>query len=226
MRNQLVFAVAITAVFAFRLPATPVLGKGFTLSDTALMSFDQHYGWGDATITNRRDVPGPGVEFDIHFPGNEQPDSVLHYGSSKDGSAGSLVGIDVSMYDAFELKFTLVSIDGVSTPDIGGLVSVGAAINPWHGEGSGEAYRPAWIDLVSDTPYDSTSISSTTIDTDQIFYIGIIAWLFEPSDWSPSGTNMTLLVEAAPSAVVIPETGTVLLLGLGGLALLRKYRPK
>ncbi|UCD30195.1 MAG: hypothetical protein JSV03_06930 [Planctomycetota bacterium] len=190
-------------IFAVGLSAAPANGQNFTLSDDGLMSLDWSSGSSAATLIDRTDVPGPGVLFHIYFPDNEQPDSVFRYLSCESGGAGLLSGLDVSIYDAFELKFTIVSIDGISTPDIGGLISVGSVIGPY--DGSTSAYRPAWIDLVSGTPYDSTAISSTSVKTDRTSLLGILVWLFDPSDWNPSGTNLILLVEPVPGAVALPK---------------------
>jgi hypothetical protein len=189
-------------IFVAGLSAVPATGQNFTLSDAGLMSLDWYPG-NAATITNRTNISGPGVLFYIHFPGNEQPDSVFQYLSCEYGGTGLLAGLDVSMYDAFELKFTIVSINGVSTPDVGGLISVGSVIGPYDGNSS--AYRPAWIDLVGGPPYDPTAISSTSVKTDQTSLLGILVWLFDPSDWNPSGTNLTLLVEPVPGAVALPK---------------------
>ncbi len=192
----------IFIIFAAGLAPAPATGQNFTLTDAGLMSLDWSPG-NAATIINRTDIPGPGVLFYIYFPGNEQPDSVFRYLSYEYGGKGLLAGLDVSMYDAFELKFNIVSIDGVSTPDVGGLISVGAVIGP--SDGSTSAYRPAWIDLVSGTPYDSTAISSISVKTDRTSLLGILVWLFAPSDWNPLGTNLTLLVEPVPGAVALPK---------------------
>jgi len=51
-------------VFALGLSAAPAVAVNVTLSDTGLMSLDQYL---PATIVGRRDVPGPGVEFDVYF---------------------------------------------------------------------------------------------------------------------------------------------------------------
>jgi len=191
----------IMIIFVSVLPALSAIGQNFTLSDKGLMTLDWSSGSSDATLIDRTDVPGPGVLFHIYFPDNEQPDSVFRYLSCESGGAGLLSGLDVSMYDAFELKFTIVSIDGISTPDIGGLISVGAVIDPY--DGSTSAYQPAWIDLVSGMTYNTTAISSTSVKTDRTSLLGIFVWLFNPSDWNPSGTNLILLVEPAPGAVPI-----------------------
>ena len=195
-------------IFAAGLSVAPVTARNFTLSDEGLMALDWSSGSSAATLIDRTDVPGPGVLLHIYFPDNERPDSVFKIYSYKYSGEGLLAGLDVSKYEAFELKFTIVSIDGVSTPDVGGLISVGSLIGPY--DGSPSAYRPAWIDLVSGTTYDSTAISSTSVKTDLTSLLGILVWLFEPSDWNPSGTNLMLLVEAAPEAVAIRfKPGTI-----------------
>ena len=224
MNNHNIIILAISPMFVL-LNASPALSDNFTLSDSALMSLDSPTFFSYTSIVTRQeDVAGPGVEFDIHFPGNEYPDSSIAWVSSDESGTGLLSGINVSMYDNFDLKFTLVSIDGISTPDVGGLIHVGAMIGP--SEDSLWSYRPSRIDLVSGTSYSPTAVSSTTVETDYTSLLGIHIWLYEPSDWSPLGTDITLLVEAAPDAVPIPEPATLLLLGLGTVMLRRKRRAK
>lgn len=225
MRNQVVFVSTMVVIFTLGLSTVPAMALNVTLADIGLMSLDWYLPWGlQGAIVEQRDIPGPGVEFDIYYPSIESPYPVVYYVSWEDGGTSSLVGIDISMYDNFELKFTLVSVDGVSAPDTGGTLAVGALIN----FDSTHGFQPKGIDFLSDTPYGTTAISSTSTDADRISIIGFTAYI-PPSwkaGWNPSGTTVTLLVEAAPDAVAIPEPATVLLLGLGGVALLIKRKAK
>jgi hypothetical protein len=224
MRNKSYFVLKMMVVFVLGFCAIPVMGVDVTLNDAGLMSLDWHC-WGEsfsARVLSSRDVPGPGVEFEIYYPSNKKPDRDLYYVSSEQWGAGSLAGINISMYEKFELKFTLISVDGISTPETGGVLGVGALIN----FGSTHGYQPKGIDFLSRTPYSTTAISSTSTDADEISIIGFVAYIpaSMADGWDPSGTTVTLLVEAAPGAVAIPEPTTLLLLSFGGLALLKKRR--
>jgi len=225
MRNQSFFVLKMVVVFVLGFCAIPVMGVNVTLNDAGLLSLDWYnrnlyYPPPTATVVERRDVPGPGVEFDIHYPGNETPDSSLECVSSKYGGAGSLVGIDISIYDNFVLEFTLLSVnDIVPPPSVSLYLIVGSIIDM----DSTWGYSPEVIGYAPDRP--TTAISSTSTDVDRIGMVGFTAhipywWLM--NNWDPSGSTVTLLVEAAPGAVAIPEPTTLLLLSFGGLALLKK----
>jgi hypothetical protein len=139
------------------------------------------------------------------------------------------------MYDTFDLKFTLLSVDGSSSPGAGGVLSVGAVINRTD-SASDDMYAPNVVRLAEGyDPYFQetfyrTNISSTTYWTDVIYVVGFCAYqaeYYRYGGWNPSGNNLTLLVEPAPGAVqIVPEPTTLLLLGLGGLTVLRKQRPQ
>lgn len=206
--------------FVLSFSASPVMGTAFTLSDAALMSLD----WappGRGEVIAQRDVPGPGVEFEFFFPGNQFPENACYYMSTYEGGSGALSGIDVSMYDSYDLKFTLVSANGVDEASIERELIVGAYI------GRPGRYKPEWLD------FGQPKISSTTLgrlgdnpesglNLHEIDLVGLTVRLYG-TRWSPSGNNVTILIEAAPGAVaIVPEPATFLLLGMGGLALLRK----
>jgi hypothetical protein len=208
----------------------------FTLSDDALMSLDYNYldcGDSSATITSVTNVAGPGVKFDILYSdptGSSGKYPYLQFASCIYGGKGSLTGIDISSFDAFALKFTILSANGVKSPSAGGPLVVGALINL---SNAVYAYRPEVIAF--NDPYNPTSATSvTTTDADQISLIGFTCnipyWWYSPSGplgpspWDPTGATISLLVEPAPGAMVItPEPATLLLLGFGAV-LLRKKR--
>lgn len=199
-----------------------------TLSDKALMRLDwdtEHWyspPW-TATIADVRDVAGPGVEFDIHYLGNDDQNDSLHRVSSKWGGNGYLAGIDISSYEAFALRFRLISVDGSSAPDVAGSLIVGAMIN-W--PEARYAYQPQVISLSGPT----AAVSSTTSDAQQIETIGFRAGIpsrrydaSSPNPWNPNGSIVTLLVQPAEGATSIPEPTTLALLALGG-GLLRRCK--
>jgi len=201
----------------------------FTLSDQALMALDWDADtWFDpahtAVITDVRNVAGPGVEFDIYYPGNQAEDASMMWLSSKWGGNGSLADIDIHNYEAFALQFTILSIDGSSSSAITNPLIVGAAINLTD---TSHAFKPEILRLSG--PVSETS--TTTSDAALIETIGFTAyipyWWYDdnnPNPWNPDGSDITLLVQAADGAVVIPEPATINILGLGVLFLLRKRK--
>ncbi|MFA6185836.1 MAG: PEP-CTERM sorting domain-containing protein [Phycisphaerae bacterium] len=202
---------------------TAASGATFTLSDSALMSLDYKYPGTPTTVVSVTDAAGPGVRFDILYPDprnahGENP--TLYLTSSIYGGNGSLTGIDISSFDAFALKFTLISAEGVSSTNAAGPIIVGAMINQ---SGSAYAYHPEVIAINSSyDPMSATSVTPT--EASQINLVGFVCnipyWWYDdsPSPWDSAGARISILVESAPNAVSVPEPATLLLLGLGGLA--------
>jgi hypothetical protein len=177
---------------------TPAITRSFTLSDEDLMLLDWHFGsYSSSTVINKTDVPGPGVEFTIRFPDNTSKNYSITYVSCKSGSDGLLTGIDINDFDAFALKFTLLSVNDSNAPDAGGSLVVGALINMGYSWG----YRPEVISL---QPQRNTAVSLTATDANNISIIGFTAHFFEPQGWDPNGSTVKLLVEPAPNAEVLP----------------------
>lgn len=224
MRGKSSILLAVIALLLLSLSRTPAIGVTFTLSDAGLTSLDWLRANG-GDVVDRRDVSGLGVEFDIYYPADNSPESEVSYGSSKEGGAGALAGIDISMYDTYELKFTLVAVDGLSSPGVGGVLAVGAYV------GNPLRYHSRGVDFDPGSAYDTTVISSTTLGSlgdpkfdlplEDIDYLGFYTRLVENTGWNPAGTTVTLLVEPAPGAVLIPEPATLLLLSFG-VMMLRK----
>jgi predicted outer membrane repeat protein len=169
-----------------------------TLSDEGLMALDEYstriIGL-KATILEKRDIEGSGVEFDIYFPSNKYPDNSIYYYFSEHKLNEVFQGIDVPSYDAFELKFTIISVDGNDSPHSVGILIVGAHING--------AYRPEAISLSESKP--TSSISTTRISTDRLSNVGFTAHMLTSRGWDPNGTAVTLLIEPVLNAVSVPQ---------------------
>lgn len=196
IKESLLFKVV--AVLALGLFGTLAIAESFTLSDDDLMLLDYHfYRHSMSEVIHKTDVEGPGVEFDIYFPDTNSPNHSITYISCKNGGEGSLTGIDISAYDAFALKFTLVSVNDSNSPDAGGSLVVGALINSGYSHG----YRPEVINL---RPQRNTAISSTKTDAKNISIIGFTAHFSAPDGWDPNGSTVRLLIEPAPNAELLP----------------------
>ena len=192
------FLFKVVAVLALGPFGTLAMAESFTLSDDDLMLLDYHfYRYSMSEVINKTDVEGPGVEFEIYFPDNTRKNNSITYVSCKNGGEGSLTGIDISAYDAFALKFTLVSVNDSNSPDAGGTLLVGALIN----SGYTHAFRPEVINLL---PQRNTAVSSTTTDANNISIIGFTAYFLEPDGWDPNGSTVRLLIEPAPNAELLP----------------------
>ncbi len=195
-KRKMLFII-ISALAGLMTPKTSAMK--LTLSDEGLMALDEysrHVSGLKATILERRDIDGPGVEFDIYFPSNKSPGHSIYYFFSKDKLKEMLQDIDVASYDAFELKFTLISVDGSDSPDSGGTLIVGAHI--------GGAYRPEAISLSESKLIDA--VSTTRIDPDvRISRVGFTAHMLTSRGWDPNGTTVTLLIEPCPDDIVIPQ---------------------
>jgi len=178
--------------------STLAIAKNFTLSDDDLMLLDWHlHDYSTAEVISKTDVEGSGVEFEIRFPDTNGPGRSIGYVSSTKGGEGLLTGIDISEYDAFSLKFTLVSVNDSNSPDAAGPLAIGALISiprSW-------AYHPERVSL---KPQRNGVISTTTTDANDISVIGFTAYLFTPVGWDPNGSTIKLLVEAAPNAEILP----------------------
>ena len=139
-------------------------------------------------IIAKRDIPGPGVEFDIYFPPDNMRNNGIEYVSCVDRGQQKLNGIDVNDFDAFALKFTLIAVDGKSQINAGGMLVVGAFING--------AYRPECISFAK----GDEVISTTGKFSKKISIIGFDVHKSTPEGWNPQGNIVTIRVEAAPNA--------------------------
>ncbi|MBW8039347.1 MAG: hypothetical protein FVQ85_05055 [Planctomycetes bacterium] len=191
-------------IFVSMLSVGSATGANFTLSDDGLMALDWVMGNRTAILLEKTNVPGLGVRFVIKYQGNEPQDQGFRYVSHEDYGGGLLTGIDVSMYDYYQLKFTLLSIYSSTNPDPGAVLGVGALIGPYDDHSS--AYDPEGLDFDPGPDYGTTAISSTPVRLDNTpSLLGFVAYLPWLDQWSPSGTVVTILVEAVPGAVAIPD---------------------
>jgi predicted outer membrane repeat protein len=200
MKTRIYFTTTATVVLVAFLFAGISVAEDFTLSDNALMTMlnqtNEHV-WSTASIVEKRDVPGPGVEFDIYFPSTKPGESHFEcVATKKDEPNNPLFASDLRVFDAFALKFTLLAVDGDASPNHKGHLGVGSYINM--------GYRPASVTL---SPEDTnTTVSRTRVGPDDVFSIGITINLITSEGWDPNGTTITLLVEPAPEAVALPKT--------------------
>jgi hypothetical protein len=208
MKKQYLLLLASVMLLVSVAFAEKTVRKAFTLSDADLMSLDWYLDYcapddpNAARITAKRDVAGPGVEFDVHFPGKNKSNCrsrLVEYVSCDRGGESTLVGIDVNDYKMFALKFTLVAVDGNSSPDAGGLLGVGALINGRH---SGPIYSTNIISFMQE--HETSVVSSIPVYIEKISVIGIAVYQADTMGWNPAGTTVTVQVEAAPNAEIPP----------------------
>jgi hypothetical protein len=175
------------------LPSQVQTSQILTLSGNQLIFLDWVRGIpSGARVVRKRVVPDSSVEFDIHFPSNEPRYNSIDYVSSGVGGRGVLVGSDVSEYKVFSLRFTLVSIDGVTGSDMSQELVVGAIIGPT-AEGRLSGYTPVTLSFASGR---TTAVSSIPIfGVSKIYQIGFHAHMVKPENWSPSGSMVTIRVE-------------------------------
>ncbi len=183
----------------------------FTLSDVGILMLDcnndsKNYPKMTSKVIARRNIQGPGVEFDIQYFGNEPPHNSMYWCSSAEKGEGLLKNIDISKFDGFGLEFKILSINGSKAPDTAGPIIVGSLINR---KTSSFAYRPMTIGLANEA--SKSAISITTTDADVIETIGFVSnipsWWYneqKPNPWDPQGSVITLLVKPLENTTVIP----------------------
>jgi hypothetical protein len=179
-------------------PASPKFTT-MTLSVEQLMSLD----WGGrtagrSTIVDKR-AAGTGVEFDIRFPGNDVGISSIDYVSTGAAGKGTLAGIDVTGYEALALKFTLISVNGRSDPNLPLELAVGTVIGP-AGDGKISSCVPVVLGL---SPEKTTKVAMTPMHTERTRVVGIHAHVANPKAWDINGGVVTLRVEPAAEAQVL-----------------------
>jgi len=197
MEKKVIFALAWVAACFLLCAVSSAIERSFTLSDDALMSLDIYQGTDPnidpnyPVIVEKRDIVGPGVEFDIYFPPDNRHNNVMEYISCKNRGEGTLVDIDVNDFDAFALKFTLIAIDGKSDVNAGGMLTVGALVDG--------AYRP---ECISFSEGDEV-ISITGNNAQKTSVIGFHIHKLTPDGWNVQGNTVTIRVEAAPNSEIL-----------------------
>jgi hypothetical protein len=151
-------------------------------------------------VESKRIVAAPGVEFDIYFPPNIIGGCPLNFVSSGEGARGHLIGADIRGYEAFALKFTLVSINGESQCDMKQKIAVGAVIGP-NATGQLSCYEPFTLGMGEE---EKSLTAKTPVRTNKIYQIGFHVHKLNPQEWDPAGTIATVLVEPAKDAGPVP----------------------
>ncbi len=188
----------IEEVEPIQFPASQFL----TLSEEQLLLLDWHIAYsGGAHVKEKRLVPVSAVEFDIYFPGNSADCRSLDIVSSGEGGEGRLVGADISGYETFALKFTLVSINGESEPDLKQKLVAGAVIGPTD-KGQLSAYEPVILGFADS---ERAVIAKTPVSADKIYQIGFHVHMLNPKEWDSSGSIMRLKVEPVIDGVGVEE---------------------
>lgn len=220
---------AFIGLMVLSLGSTCTHAADVTLNDGALMSLDFHSAAQfTPQVTAQTDILGPGVLFDISFPGNGGLDSQMLYASSIFGGAGSLVANDISLYDNFQLAFTYESI---SCAGLGDLEDLQLWVSPFVNDGDNWKYfLPELIGIAPGQ--DNTKVASMNISQlagviapgDNILEIGFEVHMDYPDAWDPACDSVSLIIAPAEGAVAIPEPTTLTILVLGGLSLLRRQK--
>jgi hypothetical protein len=207
MRHTILFSFLLLAVGS--LPDS-AHATDITLSDGGLMCLDWRDPGTNGSVLARRDVTGPGVEFDIYVPGNADPNRSVRFASTRYGGTGQLAGLDLSAYDNFSLTFTLLSANGSSAPGFQGALVVGALV---YEPVNAYRYKPQIVDLGG--WYGTTKTSSTALKDVLTDGLGFEAHLLSTTGWNPGGNTFTLLIQPTSGAVQIPEPSGIALLVVG-----------
>jgi hypothetical protein len=192
------FEKPVEEVEPIKFPASRFL----TLSQEQLLSLDWRIAYsGGAQVKDKRIVSGTGVEFDIYFPSNSPDCRSLDIVSSGEGGKGSLVGADISDYETYALKLTLVSVNGRSEADKKERLVAGAVIGPTD-KGRLYTYEPVILSLADS---ERIVIAKTPVSADKIYQIGLHVHMQNPQDWDQSGSIIRLRVETVIEQVDVND---------------------
>lgn len=215
MKNVFVIVPVLTGALAIgschvefrRKTVAPIISPPVQESPILTLSADQlvflDWDGGSASrakVVRKRVAGASAVEFDLYFPSNEPGSRALNYVSSGSGGRGKLIACDVSAFDTFSLKFTLVSVDGVPGSDEVQELAVGALIGP---TAAGKLSTTAPVTLGT-SPGRETAVSSVPVAVDRIYQIGFHVNMVNPEKWRPSGSRATIRVEPVEGATLCP----------------------
>jgi len=176
-----------------------------TLSAEQLMALDWNGRLVERSMILDKRLVGTGVELDIRFPGNSPRVCSIDHTSSGAAGRRALVGLDVGRYEAFALKFSLISVNVRRDPNAPPEIAVGAVIGP-AGDGRHSACEPIVLDLSADR---ATGIARTPMNTGKIRVIGIHVHAVNPQTWDANGGIVTIRVEPAPDADLLASQAPV-----------------
>ena len=175
--------------------------KTLTLSADQLVFLDwDGTGASRAKVVGKRVVGDSAVEFDIHFPSNRPGNQALDYVSGGPGGRGRLISLDIRPFEAFALRFTLVSIDGLTGSEAKQELAVGVLFGPT-AAGTLSANSPVTLGGSSG---HTNAVSSMPIEVDRTHQIGFHVHMVNPEQWRRSGSRVTIRVEPVDGATVCP----------------------
>jgi hypothetical protein len=192
--------------------AGPALAENVTLTDSNLTGLED-LDWGPGSLESTTDIAGDGVEFEITL--------------GADGEGKIAVGkwsgnyADWSAYDGLGLELALVSSSGSGTIETATFLgdkdySFRQPAADWPVLGVGDS-AILYIDF--DACWDDSS-SLVSIPSDKLNKVAGVGFQVITAD--PDMLDETIVVRATPT--LVPEPASLSLLGLGGLALIRRRR--
>ena len=111
-----------------------------------------------------------------------------------------MIVLDVSSFETFALKFTLISIDGVAGSEATQELTVGALFGPT-ATGKLSDFAPVTLGGRSGR---ATAVSSIPIEAGRIHQIGFHVHIVDPEQWRSSGSRVTIRVEPVEGATIRP----------------------
>ncbi len=177
--------------------------RAFTLSNDGLMALDWDCSSWFSTGTNakfigKRHIPDLGVEYDIYFPADCDPETNwFFYGSSMYGGSGLLAGLNLPDYNSFDIKFTLRKINDSNDYKL-------VKLPLYAGVFVSTANRKSDVKYIALKP-NRPAVASLRTQMEKINSLGIlIAPPRRPAGLDPNlGLKVTLLLQPVPKAKII-----------------------